>query len=174
MKNILLLAGLLFAMSCVQAGEYYRGTNQSGKVKYYGDQPPTSEDVVFEKKVFKVAPDPKNSDMPYETRIAHERFPVTLYTSNNCKDKCKSARDFLNNRGIPFAEKLFSSQRAISDFEDQSGSDAIPTLGVGNNYFPNFSAKRWNSELSIAKYPKVAPYQANRTAKPAEEIQQDD
>jgi len=171
MKNILLLAGLLFAMSCVQAGEYYRGTNQSGKVKYYGDQLPLSKDVVVEKKVFKVAPDPENADMPYETRIAHEHFPVTLYTSNDCKEKCVRAKDFLDNRGIPFVEKSLSSKRAISDFEDQSGSDAIPTLGVGKNYFADFSAKQWNSELDIAKYPKVAPYRPNRTAKPATDHQ---
>jgi hypothetical protein len=167
MKKNFLWAGLLaLAIGGVQAGEFYRWVDSSGKV-HYGDQPPTTEGAQVEHKKFSSAPEDDDADLPYETRRAHENFPVTLYTSSNCKEPCTQGRDLLNKRGIPFTEKSLVTQEDVDSFKKLTGSGMTPTLAVGKSYLNGFEAGQWSSELDTAGYPKVAPYRSKKAAKPS-------
>ncbi len=97
--------------------------------------------------------------LPYATRQAKEKFPVTLYTSANCVDPCKLARNFLNGRGIPFAEKMLNTEEDIAELSKRLGSEAsTPSITVGAQSFRGFEAGAWNNLLDLAGYPSSAPY----------------
>lgn len=167
MKPYLMLAGVLAAMlGSVQAAGLYRWVDQSGKV-HYGDVPAAEAGQPVEKKKFSDVTAADNADLPYETRRAHQNFPVTLYVADNCGEPCQRARDFLNQRGIPFSEKNLAAQKEIDDFKQRSGSDQTPTLLVGKNWLNGFLKDQWNDELDISGYPKIAPYRPPAPAKPA-------
>ena len=164
MKLHFVLAGILALPLASAQAETYRWVDGSGKV-HYGDEPPAAEGIQVEQKKFSTVPEADNADLPYETRHAQENFPVTLYTASNCKEPCEEARNFLNKRGIPFAEKGLVTQEEIDEFRQQSGMGAIPTLAVGKSYLKGFQAGQWSSELDIAGYPKMAPYRPKALAR---------
>ena len=156
MKPYFILVGILTALSANVQADTYRWVDQSGKV-HYGDVP-SDEAVKLEQKKFGAAPAAEDASLPYSTRLARQNFPVTLYTSGNCGDPCRQARDFLNKRGVPFAEKNLDTKEEIDAFKLKSGGDTVPALSVGKTWLRNFEAGQWNSELDIAGYPKTAPY----------------
>ncbi|MDE2117392.1 MAG: glutaredoxin family protein [Betaproteobacteria bacterium] len=157
MKRTILLLGCWLAMPiAIHAGELYRWVDKSGKV-HYGDAPATEAAQVERKKFFSPATQ-GNEDLPYETRLARQNFPVTLYTANNCIEPCQHAHDFLNKRGIPYTEKTLLTKEEMDDFKKQSGSDQFPMLAVGKTYLKGFQAEAWGSELDIAGYPKALLY----------------
>lgn len=159
MKNIVLLLGcLLLVPTGIHAGELYRWVDKSGKVHY--SDAPAGESVPVERKKFS---DTQNGDnLPYESRRAQQSFPVTLYTADNCIAPCEQARDLLNKRGIPFAEKKLLTQKEIDEFRQQSGSNESPVLAVGKAYLSGFEEGQWNSELDIAGYPKALRYRPSQ------------
>ena len=163
MKRTVLLLGCLLMMSIgIHAGELYRWVDKSGKV-HYGDAPAT-EAVQIERKKPPFSATQNGEDLPYETRLAQQNFPVTIYAASNCSEPCQQARDFLSHRGIPFTGKTLLTQKEIDDFRQQSGSDQSPTLAVGRTYLKGFQADEWNRELDIAGYPKTAPYRAPKAS----------
>lgn len=156
MKRIVLLLGCLALLpSGAQAGELYRWVNDKGKVHYGDAPPPDAAQIVPIKSPAAEAP---AADLPYETRLAQQNFPVTLYVADNCTDYCDQARKLLNGRGIPFSEKKLVTQEEFDAFKALSGSDGAPTLAVGKTFLKGFLATQWHSELDIAGYPKTAPY----------------
>src|SRR5208337_3509168 len=138
-KPYFVLAGMLLATLASAQADTYRWKDKSGKV-HYGDAPPTIEGVQVEQKKFSVAPEAEDVSLPYATRLARQNFPVTLYVSSNCGDPCKQARDFLNKRGVPFAEKNMVTKEEIDALKLKSGSDTVPALSVGKTWFNNFEA----------------------------------
>lgn len=157
MRNILLIASILvLSNSAAEAGTLFRWIDSEGKV-HYGDKPEQDAAEIVQKKF--TTPAVSNEDLlPYESRRARENFPVTLYVADHCGAPCVQARDFLNKRGIPFAEKFLATSEEIEAFKKQSGRDAIPTIAIGKRYLQGFEAGQWGSELDIAGYPATAPY----------------
>ncbi len=158
---------LVLSNSLVQADTLFRWTDKEGKV-HYGDRP--SEDAVnTERKKFGVpAATDDDDDLSYSTRRAKQDFPVTLYVSKDCGKFCEMARTFLNQRGIPFAEKNLTTKEEGEAFKARTGTNSIPALTVGRTVLSGFEAGQWNSELDNAGYPKSAPY-GKRPAQPAAE-----
>lgn len=155
MKRLVLLLGCLLLMPFgVQAGELFRWVDQSGKV-HYGNAPTAGAEQVEQKKFSDIQ---EGVDMPYETYLAKQNFPVTLYTAVNCIEPCLQARDFLNQRGIPFTEKVLFTQKEVDDFKQLSGIDQAPTIAVGRTFLAGFQSTQWNNELDVAGYPKALPY----------------
>lgn len=151
-----LLTTLLAATACGALAEnLYRWVDEQGKT-HYGNAPPL--EALHPQQV--KSPDATLPDaaLPYETRRAKEAFPVTLYVADNCKDPCQRARDLLNSRGIPFAQKNVITQEDLDTFRTFSGGTFVPVLVIGNNQLKGFLAEQWNNELDIAGYPKAAPY----------------
>lgn len=154
MKLLLTTVMMLLALQSAVAGELYRWVDQSGKV-HYGDVPANDAQQLQERKFDKPAT-PLSGDeaLSYQVRRAKQRFPVTLYVTENCKEPCQQARDFLKQQHIPFAEKKLATQQEFDAFRQQSGGDSVPALSVGSNWLKGFLASAWRSELDAAGYPK--------------------
>lgn len=153
MKRVILWFVCLAIMPPVaQAGEMYRWVDKAGKVHYSDTPPPDVQDVERRK----LGATSQTDDLPYEARLAQEKFPVTLYVAGGCGAPCNQGRSLLNKRGIPFSEKSLNTQQEIDEFYKKSGSTDAPTLEVGKNYLSGFHESRWNSELDAAGYPKTS------------------
>ncbi len=150
LKRVFLVMSLLM-LTNVQAGELYRSIDKDGKVHYSDTPLEGSED--FER--LKLPDKPATDDnLPYETKRAMENFPVTLYSSTDCGSACLKAREMLNKRGIPFAEKSLTTREAIEAFRKDSGDNQVPALTIGRTWLKGFLDEQWNNELDFAGYPK--------------------
>ena len=156
MRTMLLLFSLTAVPVLAQASDLFRWVDSAGKV-YYGDTPPANAINV---QSIKTSGNPsQNEDLPYETRIAQQNFPVTLYVGSVCDEVCNQAHSLLNRRGIPFAEKVLKTSKDIAAYKQLSGLDAfVPALQVGTTFIKGFEESQWNSELDIAGYAKTASY----------------
>lgn len=156
--RLALLSAAVLATSLADAQTTYRWIDPKTGTTVISDQqpPPGAKQVVK-----RGAEESGEQQVPYATRQAAEKFPVTLYTSANCIDECKLARDLLNGRGVPFAEKMLTTQAEIDELAKHLGSEAgIPSVIVGRQSFKGFEASAWNNLLDLAGYPKLAPYGA--------------
>lgn len=148
-----ILVILLFTVSLVQAASIYRWVDKSGKVHVSDQPPPTSARQVNE---FETSAPVVSDDLPYATRLAAQRFPVTLYM-NSCGEVCGKARAFLIKRGIPYTMKNPESSQAIKDeLKQHAGSLQVPTLLVGTHVAKGFSEADWGDLLDSAGYPRFA------------------
>lgn len=164
MKKIVWLVALLLLAGVAQADEYYRSIDGRGKI-HYGDKPlPDAADI---EKINPLSEPVPNDSLPFETRRAQEKFPVTLYGAESCGEVCKVARDYLNKRGIPFTEKTLVSAEEIDAFKKASGGDQIPAITIGKSWLVRFSESVWSTALDTAGYPKAAPYGFRPAVKPA-------
>jgi len=165
MRTLLLTVCLLLvALSHVHAASLYKWTDKDGKV-HYGDKP--AEDAVkAEQKKFSAPVSGGDDDLSYGVRKAKQDFPVTLYAAPNCAEICVQARALLNKRGIPYTEKNLVTKEDFDEFKAKTGGNSIPALTIGKSLVNGFEAGRWNSELDIAGYPKIAPY-GTRPLQPA-------
>lgn len=152
MKSLLIIILLLATQPAM--AELYRWVDSSGKV-HYGDVPANDAEQLQEKKFDKPAAAATGDEaLPFEMRRAKQRFPVTLYVTENCTTACQQARDFLNQRHIPYAEKQLSTQEEFDDFKKKSGGDTVPTISVGSSWLKGFLATAWQDALDVAGYPK--------------------
>lgn len=155
MNKLFGFAVLLLLAGGVGAEEYYRSIDATGKV-HYGDKPlPDAADIAILNSLPMPVPD---ESLPFETRRAREKFPVTLYVAEGCGEPCNLARDYLNKRGIPFTEKNLATIEEINAFKKASEGDQIPAATVGKNWLVRFSESLWSNALDAAGYPKTAPY----------------
>lgn len=167
MKRIVLLLACLAMMQAVLAGELFRWVDKSGKLNY-GDSPPADAGEV-ERLNFS-GNTTQDADLPYETRLARENFPVTLYVGNDCGDPCAQGNALLSKRGIPYSEKLLQTKEDLDAFQPLSGiSGVVPVLQVGKDFLKGYAESQWNSELDIAGYPKTAGYR-QRLAPPVQPV----
>jgi glutaredoxin len=153
--RLFFLMGMLVFFQAAQAGELYRWVDKEGKV-HYGDTPvEDAEKLKFGTPDTDIAASGvDDTTIPYEARLAREHFPVTLYSSEQCGEVCKQARDFLKKRKVPFADTVLKTKEEFDAFKQKSGSDNVPVLSVGRNWLKGFSASQWAEELDAAGYPK--------------------
>lgn len=150
-----LLAALCLAALAAQAQATYRWVGKDGKV-HYSDQPPPPAEV---KEVQQKKLGPANvvgSGPNYEAQVAARKFPLTLYTSANCIQNCKIARDFLKRRGAAFTEKEIRTQEDADDFRKATGSEelSVPVLLAGGKAEKGYEENAWNALLDAAGYPR--------------------
>lgn len=152
--NLFIMTLLLATTASAQST--YHWIDRSGK-PVYSDQPPPPGVKIVATKEGKAASDDKA--LPYATRQAADKFPVTLYTTPSCTEACADARGLLNGRGIPFSEKMLKSQEEAAGLAKEQGGEArFPTIKVGPQSFVGFEAGAWTNLLDLAGYPKTAPY----------------
>lgn len=154
-RHVLFAATLLTALSA-QAQTTYRWVDKATGQTVFSDHPPppgvTAQSIT-------AGTTSDERQLPYATRQAMEKFPVTLYTTANCIDLCKQARDLLNGRGVPFTEKMLSTQEDVTEASKRLGSEAsAPSIIVGTQSFKGLEASSWNNLLDLAGYPTSAPY----------------
>ena len=152
MRSIVLLS-LVLACSAAFA-QTYKWTDSAGRT-VISDTPPTG----LAKKVSKSSDTAQADDnLPFSVKKAMEAFPVVLYTSNDCGDSCKQARDLLNSRGIPFTDKDAQKTEIREELKQLVGEAFVPTIKVGNQRQRGFEAGAYHNLLDLAGYPKTAPY----------------
>jgi glutaredoxin len=98
--------------------------------------------------------------LPLELRQAVSRYPVTLYSTNNC-EPCDAARQLLRQRGIPHTEKMVTSNEDAEALQRLSGGRDAPTLTIGAQALKGLSADVWHSYLDSAGYPRESRLPAN-------------
>jgi glutaredoxin len=144
--------------------QVYKWTDAEGNVNY-GDVPPPQARNIEEKKAS--ANVIETDGEPFETRLAAEKNPVTLYSFENC-DSCVTARMLLDKRGIPYTLK--NTEQDKIELQSLTGDNIIPVIVVGKQTpRQGFEEVAWNSMLDQAGYPKNNPLAglrkpANKTA----------
>lgn len=155
-----LLASLLMALTCAgaQAQAVYRIVGPDGKVTF-SDRPPPDANAQPARTAAE-APGAANGELPFALRQVANRFPVTLYTGNDCAP-CTSARNFLTSRGVPFTERTVSSNEDIAALQRLSGASSLPFGTIGGQQLAGFSEAEWAQYLDAAGYPKQSQLPRN-------------
>lgn len=157
-RRLVLGATLLLATAAGAQTTYRWQDAKTGQTVYSDQAPPAGA-----KRASKIdaAERGERAQLPYATRQAAEKFPVTLYTAANCVEPCARARSLLNARGVPFAEKLLKSEEDLAGLTKEIGREAmVPTLFVGRQHLVGLEESAWNALLDLAAYPQSAPYGA--------------
>lgn len=147
----------------LQAQTVYRIVGPDGQVTF-SDKPsvsPANKVSPVDNAVASAAP--SGAALPFELRQVVGKYPVTLYTSNNCAP-CDSGRSLLTSRGVPFSEKTISSVQDAEAFQKLSGSNSLPFLTIGAQQVAGFSAPEWTDYLNAAGYSERSKLPANYRA----------
>ncbi|HEY6511986.1 MAG TPA: glutaredoxin family protein [Burkholderiaceae bacterium] len=91
--------------------------------------------------------------LPLELRQTMARFPVTLYSSNDCAP-CESGRRMLQGRGVPFTERRVANEDDAEALNRLTGGRSVPTLTIGSQALRGFAESDWQSYLDAAGYPR--------------------
>jgi len=145
---IALTAGL--ASPLAQAQQVYRIVGPDGKVTFSDLQPLT--DAKVNETAAKGTGGAGAAGLPFELRQAAQKYPVLLYTSDNC-GPCGPARSLLSNRGIPFSEKTVATAQDVEALQRLSGDTSLPFLTIGSQQLKGFSDVEWTQFLTAAGYP---------------------
>lgn len=145
---------ILLALPGVALAQQYRWTDAQGVVRYSDAPPPASAKNVQKLSVAasKPAAVPQAS---FEMQRLQKEYPVTLYTSPNCKEGCDAARDALNKRGVPFKEAQVWNPETNEELKKIAGAAEVPTLVVGRSVHRGFEQSAFDSLLDTAGYPKA-------------------
>lgn len=163
------LSGLLAAgvLAPLHAQQVYRIVGPDGKVTF-SDKPP-EDNKAAAKPVTPAAAGGSSSGgaaLPFELRNAATKYPVTLYTGNNCTP-CGTGRAFLSSRGIPFSERTVTTNEDIEALTRLSGAAGLPFLTIGGQQLKGFSEAEWGQFLDAAGYPKTSQLPAGYRGAPA-------
>lgn len=161
-RQAALIAGLCAALlgaGPATAQTIYRIVNPDGSVSFT-DRIPHNAD-----KATVLSPGGKGGSsssvaLPLELRQIVARYPVTLYSSDNCLP-CDAGRALLNVRGIPFAERTVNSADDTDALQRISSGVSLPLLTIGGQQIKGFSEIEWTQYLDAAGYPKVSALPAN-------------
>lgn len=145
------LAGSFFSPSS-QAQQVYRSVDADGKVTFSDQPPPSASNAKVSTSTASSASSAASAALPFELRQVASKYPVTLYTSENCAP-CGAGRSLLTSRGIPFAEKTVISNNDIQALQRLSGDTALPFLTIGSQQIKGFSDAEWTQFLNAAGYP---------------------
>jgi hypothetical protein len=158
----LLLA--LLALALPAQAQQYQWTDDKGLVRFSDTPPPTGAKNV---RRLNVAPArPAAAPVPFELARLQKDFPVTLYTSPNCKEGCDLARAALNKRGVPFREVQVWNPETNEELKSVSGALEVPTLLVGRSAQRGFEQGAFDALLDSAGYPKAGLLPPGKQAAP--------
>ena len=148
------LFAICLALTSVGASaDTYRWTDTNGQT-VITDMPPPGK----ARSVVKMGGNNDAGDgLSFATKKAAEAFPVVLFTSADCVNECKQARELLHGRGVPFSEKMLQKPEEIEELKQLIGDVFVPSVKVGNQRFRGFEAGAYNNLLDLAGYPKSAP-----------------
>ena len=151
---VLLVAAAGLASPSSQAQQVYRIVGPDGKVTF-SDQPPPSASNAKVTAASGSAGGASAAGLPFELRQVASKYPVTLYTGDNC-GPCGAARAMLSSRGIPFSEKTVTTAEDTQALKRLSGDSSIPFLTIGSQQLKGFSDAEWTQFLNAAGYPTTS------------------
>ncbi len=153
--NLVRLAALAAVLGAAATGALaqYKIVGPDGRVTYT-DKPPGPADV---------RPGTAGTNgagggtggLPYETRQASAKYPVTLYTAKGCA-ACDSARQWLRGRGVPFSEYSVDNDASVRQFQQRFGGTTVPVVTIGTQTVTGFSSSEMQSFIDAAGYPAQA------------------
>ncbi|SFM40488.1 glutaredoxin family protein [Variovorax sp. OV329] len=167
--SIALAALTACAAGSAFAQQVYRQVDANGKVTY-SDQAPTARNAqpVTGSRGGDVTSLPVDNSLPYELRQVAQRYPVTLYTRDECQP-CDAARSLLTTRGVPFSEKTVQTAQDNDALQRQTGQNSLPLVAIGAQQLVGFQDSEWSRYLDAAGYPtssRLPPSYRNAPASP--------
>ncbi len=154
--RLLLLLAIAAIGNLAAAQELYRWTDEKGQTHITDTLPPQgAKDVRKVKPAANTAtaPGKPNAQLPFMLARAVKDYPITLYTSPNCTDPCKAARDLLNKRGVPFSEVQVWEEESNAELKRVSGNTQVPVLKVGSTVHSGYEPTSYAALLDSAGYP---------------------
>ncbi len=164
--RMLLFLAVLFPLAAQAANhQVYRWVDKGGVV-HFSDQPPPSDARGVQQVNYAAgAGAPAQS---YDLRQAERKNPVSYYSTADCGFPCQLAQQLLTRRGIPYAAKDPSKDKAAYvALNKMFGKVSVPALVVGDRKLDGFQEQAWNDALDQAGYPKASARGATTPAKPA-------
>lgn len=164
----LVLLSLLMAGSAM--AQVYRQVDKNGVVSY-SDQPPTraAQPATPRGGTVNEMPDTSAGSLPYELRQVVQRYPVTLYTGDECQP-CSAARSMLTTRGVPFSERTVKTNDDVAALQRLSGQNTLPVVSIGTQQLKGYSDIEWSQYLDAAGYPKSNQLSAGYARPPAQPL----
>jgi glutaredoxin len=173
MRLISVIALGIVAMASIQAGaqQLYRWVDKNGKINYTQDPPPKDAAKSVQQRRLNSSQPDNSPQMPFAVRQAVENFPVTLYTSSDCKNGCNEARALLNQRGVPFREFSVTDEASLAMLKKLTGDTSVPVLQIGRESEKGFQENAYNSALDNAGYPRTSSFVGKPPTLPSQKPQ---
>lgn len=105
-------------------------------------------------------------ELSFELRQLMSRYPVTLYTGDNC-EPCAAGRSMLNSRGVPYTERTVKTNEDINELQRLTGNITVPVLSIGGQQLKGYSSGEWQQYLNAAGYPNNSRLPAGYRNPPA-------
>jgi glutaredoxin len=145
------LAAAAFLVPQAGAQQVYRIVGPDGRVTF-SDKPPVEANAKVAPTLALPGGGSTSAGLPFELRQVTSKYPVTLYSGNNC-GPCGAGRAYLTSRGIPFTEKTISTGEDAEALQRMAGDNSLPLLTVGGQQIKGFSDAEWGQFLDAAGYP---------------------
>lgn len=158
-------AGALALCCALASAQTWRWTDPATGLTMYGDLPPPGK-VKNLVRINRSGTAPESQGESYATRMAAQKYPVTLYTGVEC-EPCNSARQLLGKRGVPFTERSVQTETEKAELKLLIGDTYVPTLRVGSQRVRGFDASAYDNLLDLAGYPKAPAESAAPTPESA-------
>ena len=149
------------ALTALPAHALYRVVGPDGKVTYT-DRPPASKESKVESVNVNTGSVSAES-LPFDLRLVAQKFPVTLYSTASCAP-CDGARQYLQQRGVPFTERTVANAEDNAALKRSTGNAELPTLTIGSQVVTGFASAELASYVDAAGYPKESKLPATYTA----------
>ena len=154
-SKLLAFCSLLAGFTAVSVAQpVYRSVGSDGKVTF-SDRPSAATIAEVTTAAGASGGSLINASVPFELRQVAQKYPVTLYTGENCSP-CQSARTMLTTRGIPFAEKTVTTFEDSQSLQRLSGENSLPLATIGGQQLRGFSDTEWTQFLNAAGYPVIS------------------
>jgi len=147
---VVLVASLL--SPAVQAQTVYRIVGPDGKVTFSDKPPPPASEGKASAANTRSTGGSVSTGLPFELRQVTTKYPVTLYTGDNCTP-CNAGRSLLTSRGVPFSEKTVTTNEDTEALKRLSGDNSLPFMTIGSQQLKGFSDAEWTQFLNAAGYP---------------------
>lgn len=151
MQKLLVALAVSGALLPTPTWALYKVVGPDGRVTYTDRAPGSSAGRV--QQVRADGSTPTTQILPRALRETAQRFPVTLYTSHDCGDACEQARRLLRERGIPFQERIASTEEEREAWPRLVGGTEVPVLVVGQQRLRSYAPADWSATLDLAGYP---------------------
>jgi len=160
---------LLLVSGAALAQPVYRSVDPTGKVTF-SDQPPSrNAQPGTSSGGGGTSSANTGAQLPYELRQVVQRYPVTLYTGDECAP-CGIGRSMLMSRGVPFDERTVKSNDDVEALKRLSGDNSLPLLTIGAQQLKGYSDTDWSQYLDAAGYPKSTQLPAGYRNPPAQPL----
>lgn len=150
--NTLVVLVASFLSPAVQGQTVYRIVGPDGKVTFSDKPPPPASESKVSEANASTGGASASAGLPFELRQVATKYPVILYTSDNCAP-CNAGRSMLTSRGIPFSEKTVTTNEDTEALKRMSSDNSLPFMTIGSQQLKGFSDAEWTQFLNAAGYP---------------------